>query len=366
MQAIIGLAPLHLHILKVAAKTAIRFGCLGNFTLSRDSPHSRICELIPQWELITDHSDLISPRIDFGRNFKTVIPTRESYTDPNFLSPDDPDSWYTDGSKTDEGSGSGIYNCNDELSVALGMTASVFQAELHAITVCADHLLQLGVVDRHLRIYTDSQAGVNALANPRCTSQTVLDCKNTLNQLGIYNDITIYWIPGHSNLKGNEEADRLANIGSATPLNDPTPVLKLGAFHAESVIDHWVQELELDLWTNQNGLRLSKRLINVNVHRKAIDCNRNSIRQLIGYLTGHHVTKEYLCRIGKGTDPSCRICGGHNETTEHLLLDCPGLDHTRFVLLGNSKPSDQDIRSTKCMDLVRFINRVEKRLGATQ
>lgn len=364
MQAIIGLTPLHLFILKVAAKTAIRFGCVGHFAISTESPHTMITTLIPQWELISTYSDFITPRLDFGRYFDTIIPTRESYTDLNSLSPDDPNVWYTDGSKTDEGSGSGIYNCNEEISVSLGPTASVFQAELHAISVCAANLLQRRLTGQHVRIYSDSQAGIKALANPRCNSQTVLDCKHNLNQLGLHNTITIYWIPGHSNHRGNEEADRLANVGSATHFDDPTPVLKLGAFYAENKIDEWIHQLEDDLWDKQTGLRLSKRLINVDLHCKAINCNRSSIRQFIGYLTGHHVTRDYLFKIGRGTDQGCRICESDIETTEHLLLNCPGLDYIRFIVLGSHKLTDRDIRSAQCKDLVRFINRVEKRLNA--
>lgn len=240
MQALIELTPLHLHILKVAAKTAVRLGSAGEFVESTDSIHSSICSLIPHWELITTHSDALTPTLNFDKNFETIIPTRVTYTNPSFLTTDDPLAWYTDGSKTDLGSGSGIFNCNEELSFPLGTTASVFQAEVHAISMCAAHLLDKEATGQNIRIYSDSQAGIKALANPRCSSQTVKDCKHNLNQLGLNNKITILWIPGHSNLQGNEEADRLANVGSATTINAPSPILKLGAFYAESVIEEWI------------------------------------------------------------------------------------------------------------------------------
>lgn len=110
-----------------------------------------------------------------------------------------------------------------------------------------------------------------ALANPQCTSQTVLECKHRLSQLGASNDVTILWIPVHSNLMGNNVADSLANFGSPTPLIDPTTVLKLGTVYAEVVINQWVHQLEDNLWVNQNGLRLSERLINADPHYKAIN-----------------------------------------------------------------------------------------------
>lgn len=250
-----------------------------------------------------------------------------------------------------------------ELSVALGPTASDFQAELHAIYVCATHLSRVGTSGQHLSIYSDSQASIKALANPLCTSQTVLDWKNVLNELGRSNTINLIWIPGHSDLQGNEEADRLANIGSATTIDDTTPPLCLGVFYSNQIIDTWINNRISGNWNIQPGLALSKRFINTKTHNKVMNWNRLSIKQFIGYLTGHHVTKEYLCRIGVSTDNSCRLCSSHIESSEHILCNCPGLDSLRFLCLGKPILYDIDIKSATAKNLLRFIKKAEERLG---
>ncbi|WP_443057100.1 hypothetical protein, partial [Streptomyces sp. IBSBF 2390] len=42
----------------------------------------------------------------------------------------------------------------------------------------------------------------------------VKDCKNVLNLLGNLCNLTILWVPGHTNIQGNEDADLLARQGS--------------------------------------------------------------------------------------------------------------------------------------------------------
>jgi len=47
--------------------------------------------------------------------------------------------WFTDGSRTAEGTGAGVYehSVNRRLSIPLGKYATVFQAEVYAILACA-------------------------------------------------------------------------------------------------------------------------------------------------------------------------------------------------------------------------------------
>jgi hypothetical protein len=48
--------------------------------------------------------------------------------------------WYTDGSKTNKGTGAGVYcyGTRLRLSFSLGQYTTVFQAEVYAIKACAD------------------------------------------------------------------------------------------------------------------------------------------------------------------------------------------------------------------------------------
>uniref|UniRef100_UPI002FDBDCFB RNase H family protein n=1 Tax=Streptomyces sp. IBSBF 2390 TaxID=2903533 RepID=UPI002FDBDCFB len=63
-------------------------------------------------------------------------------------------------------------------------------------------------------ICVDSQAAIKALSSVRITSSLVKDCKSVLNNLGGLCDLTIMWVPGHTYIQGNEDADLLARQGS--------------------------------------------------------------------------------------------------------------------------------------------------------
>ncbi|KAJ8952299.1 hypothetical protein NQ318_007467 [Aromia moschata] len=45
-------------------------------------------------------------------------------------------------------------------------------------------------------------------------SRLFLDCKKILNDLASCNRVILTWVLGHSGVPGNEEADRLARVGS--------------------------------------------------------------------------------------------------------------------------------------------------------
>ncbi|KAJ8968475.1 hypothetical protein NQ317_013970 [Molorchus minor] len=56
-------------------------------------------------------------------------------------------------------------------------------------------------------------------------SRLVLECRKTLNDLASRNKVILTWVPGHSGVRGNEEADRLAREGSAMYPIGPEPIL---------------------------------------------------------------------------------------------------------------------------------------------
>ncbi|KAJ8958596.1 hypothetical protein NQ318_016317 [Aromia moschata] len=67
---------------------------------------------------------------------------------------------------------------------------------------------------RTIQICTDSQAALMAIESSKVKSRLVLDCKKILNDLASCNRVILTWVPGHLGVPGNEEADRLARVGS--------------------------------------------------------------------------------------------------------------------------------------------------------
>ena len=70
--------------------------------------------------------------------------------------------WYTDGSRTAEGTGAGVYgqSANRRLSIPLGKHATVFQAEVYAILACAHEIEAQDWPEKYVSICSDSQAAI--------------------------------------------------------------------------------------------------------------------------------------------------------------------------------------------------------------
>lgn len=91
---------------------------------------------------------------------------------------------------------------------------TVFQCEVFAISKAAEILLSLEITGKKIAICTDSQAALNATSSSVIKSKLVRECLCRLNELGTSNSVTLVWVPGHSDVYGNEIADILAKQGS--------------------------------------------------------------------------------------------------------------------------------------------------------
>jgi hypothetical protein len=62
--------------------------------------------------------------------------------------------WFTDGSRTAEGTGAGVYrqSVGRRLSISLGKQATVFQFEVHALLACI-HEMKLRIGQRNMLVF---------------------------------------------------------------------------------------------------------------------------------------------------------------------------------------------------------------------
>uniref|UniRef100_A0A0K8SGE5 RNase H type-1 domain-containing protein n=1 Tax=Lygus hesperus TaxID=30085 RepID=A0A0K8SGE5_LYGHE len=104
-------------------------------------------------------------------------------------------------------SGLGIKGPMTCLDKSFGTNATIFQAEIHAIQLCAEEMLNTRLRNARIYILSDSQAALKAIASYTISSKLVWECQNTLRRVAQSNQVTLLWIPGH---EGNEAADRLA------------------------------------------------------------------------------------------------------------------------------------------------------------
>ena len=94
------------------------------------------------------------------------------------------------------------------------MTCS-YEKELEAMNLVVDWIEENVRGDFRVLICTDSKALCQALLNQR--SSTIAELSDNLKNLA--GTVIIQWIPGHTNIPGNELADTAAK--EATHLEDP-------------------------------------------------------------------------------------------------------------------------------------------------
>ncbi|KAJ8983675.1 hypothetical protein NQ317_003463 [Molorchus minor] len=142
------------------------------------------------------------------------------------------------------------------------------------------------------------------------------------------NKVILTWVPGHSGVRGNEEADRLAREGSA--MHPIGPELILGVPYS----------------------------MGVSAMKELLSMNRRDIRMLTGLLTGHCHLSRHLQLIGIAEDPECRWCLKDEETSSHLLTECPATARVTERHFGSSVLNPEDFKSIQPRKLCTFAKEV--------
>ena len=233
---------------------------------------------------------------------------KESHDNYNFI--------YTDGSKTSEFTSSAIV-CNDkQYGERIPSNASIFTAELHAIYLA---LLEIENSQKiNFVIASDSLSSLLAISNPYSTNPLVqrilLKHHSLISELN--KQIIFLWIPGHSNIIGNEKADTEAKTVPSDnecrlrlPYSDYKPLFKAKGIEKWQI--SWDSQYLNKQWEIQKSVEngVCPRMIN---RRDQVVLNRLRI--------GHsYVTHNYLL---KSEDPPfCYACD-QNFTIKHILIEC--------------------------------------------
>jgi ribonuclease HI len=110
--------------------------------------------------------------------------------------------------------------------IPMGTTSEVFDAELKAIskylTSCCKYILQHCLWHRSINLFPDNQSAILCASKSDIgpSQQTTLDILHTISDLLNHAiPVILHWVPGHTDIAGNEEADRLAKMAtSQSPL----------------------------------------------------------------------------------------------------------------------------------------------------
>lgn len=140
------------------------------------------------------------------------------------------------------------------------------------------------------------------------------------------NQVVIQWIPGPSEIPGNDIADMMAKEattvdGDNRPISFSSAVATIKAKIKDPPITHERTALVYSAFSTEKEKKVKSRKDQVLLAR---------VR------SGHYLGfAQYRKRIGKSDDGSCDRCGAETHDLEHWI-QCPGTDGARLRLFGSS------------------------------
>ena len=225
---------------------------------------------------------------------------------------------YTDGSKDSERTSNAVF-CNCIIiQNRLQNNTSIFIAELHAILEALKHIREEKV--QKAVICTDSRSVAQSLRNKNPCSPLLIHIHNIhqeLSNTGV--QIQFIWIPGHSGIYGNIQADKFAK--EALALNNitdiPTEYTSIKASLRNSTLKKWQQHWR-DVTTATQLRRIKPK---IEVWPSSNRSNRREEKVLARLRLGHTLyTHGHI--YSRNDHPMCTRCQTA-QTVQHIIINCP-------------------------------------------
>ncbi|CAH2090524.1 unnamed protein product [Euphydryas editha] len=191
-------------------------------------------------------SDKFPKQFVFDKKYKIQL-----HEDPNEALNTKDVRIFTDGSKTESGTGYGVFSedLNIQIATPLGAHNTVYQAECMGIIAAASATLVRKVKDYSIRILSDSRSVLQALQSHSITSRLIYNCHQSLMEVrNNNNNVTLQWIKGHSGSRGNDADDELARRGSEMAAIGSEPIVPLPTVWPTSVIRQQTKQLHNKYW----------------------------------------------------------------------------------------------------------------------
>ena len=305
------------------------------------------------------HSSLLNPEINKGSDPNLLkmcaLETIDSYGQDCILA-------YTDGSafKGTSFAGYGAFikfpdGSSLKSSNSCGEHCSNFEAEIIAIKSTIDSLKSsFDHTEKdpcNIVIFTDSKSTLQALEGSKETDlEDLALLRATINDMLTSYEInlTLQWIPGHSDIIGNNTADHLAKQGSRQDQPDkPCSMETIRQLLKQDSKIEW-----LTRWaTGKTGRVMFNEMEKPTKQDALNQLNREDQSLIFQFRTGHCKLNKHLNRINPQRIPSCRNCNHPYESVPHVLFDCQGLKDLRKELL----PLQPSIRNTLYGDLEQLL-----------
>lgn len=240
---------------------------------------------------------------------------------------------------------SSFLNRRAELKAGGGKRVTSFDAEMLALVMASNHIRSMPA--HHLRseinIFSDSVAALKLITDPGPhpgQTLSLIFITNIFAALDANPDltITIDWCPGHSDVKGNENADRIAKsaLSSRGVFKRPTIAFQKSR-SAKRITKAWVKTIRRQRHRSTGSMSFVPQYP---ISPTPIDLFKLTTRELFGRmtqtLTGHGYTGEYYRRMKLDASHWCHCSAELGapvfHTRRHVLSLCPRHARHRHIL----------------------------------
>lgn len=267
---------------------------------------------IPPWQPAVKHNISLTrynkhdtPNVVLQQEFDNL---RESFGDHA--------EFYTDGSKTTTSVSCAMVTQTITKSHRLNQSASIFSAELYAVILALNYILQNHV--KSSVIYTDSLSALQAVCNFKHTKNLLVQRARCLACAVANKGYTaiLSWVPSHVGIPGNERADQAATIALAAEV---TPVgvafQDLKSVLKSTINSHWQE-----FWERQSANKLQ--LIKPKIGKYLMPSGNRLEEVLLCRLRVGHTLLTHGFLLGGEEPPQCRHCKCQLSIL-HILISCP-------------------------------------------
>ena len=163
----------------------------------------------------------------------------------------------------------------------------------------------------------------------------------------------------HVGIQGNETADFLAKKGSSIGHGQSDELLIPKVNQKKEIFNYfklkWSKTWNLYEQARQTKIWFPKPDLKKSI--KLLKLDRKYLSRLVQFLTGHNKLKRHKNLQNKVEDPySCRLCLENEESTFHVIAECPATQSVRTKVFELPTPMDlPDPPDWDVSQVVRFL-----------